>query len=212
MTKMSNTKVLTSWDDFCDENYKIADLLKKYNLKGIFFIPTETNNGALEMIENLSDMGFEIGCHTKTHPRDLKMLDYDGLAYEISDCRNKLQEIANQEINWFCYPRGRYNEITKRFVLSSGFKYARTTKVLNISEAKDNFEIKTAIHVGYNRDEYEGKDWLITAFELFDKALKKENSFFHLWGHGYEIERYGQWDKLEQLFKYISKKIDDKEL
>jgi peptidoglycan-N-acetylglucosamine deacetylase len=203
-------KIITSWDDFCDENYRIADLLKKYNLPGIFFIPTETDPSSREMIENLADKGFEIGCHTKTHPRDLKALDFDGLAFEISDCRKQLQEIANQEIEWFCYPRGRYNEITKKYVLGAGFKYARTTKVLNISEAKDNSEIKTAIHVGYQRDEYEKKDWLIMAFELFDKALKKENSVFHLWGHGWEIAKFNQWEKLEKLLSYISKKINEK--
>ena len=198
--------IITSWDDYCEENYRMAELLKKYKLPGIFFLPTERPlvDFCAKQIEDLADQGFKIGCHTKTHPLDLKILDNHQLKSEIKDCRKQLQEMANQEINWFCYPRGRYDLRVKNVVIGTGFKYARTTKILNIKPSEDNFEIKTAIHVGCARKEYGDKDWLIVAFELFDKAMKKENSVFHLWGHGWEIAKFNQWEKLERLLKYLA--------
>lgn len=197
-------RIITSWDDCCEENYRLAELLKKHRLPGIFFIPTTERPLCAKQIRDLADQGFEIGCHTKTHPSDLKILSDDLLMSEIKDCRRELQKLANQEIEWFCYPRGRYDLRVKSIVRNAEFKYARTTKILNIEPPEDNFEIKTAVHVGYPRREYKGKDWLDIAIGLLDKARKKENSVFHLWGHGWEITILNQWEKLEGFLKTLS--------
>ena len=90
-------------------------------------------------------------------------------------------------------------------VVRAGFKEARTTKVLNIEKPVDLFEKGTSIHV-YQRKEYEGKDWLSVAYELCNLA-KKKKGYFHIWGHSWEIEKYQQWDKLEEFFKFVHEKM-----
>ncbi len=202
--KKKNFKILTSWDDYCEENYRIAELLKKYKLPGIFFIDLRNPKQAEKQIKELATMGFEMGAHTINHPSDLKLLSDDLLMIEIKDCRKRLRKIVNQKVEWFCYPRGRYDFRVIDAVKEAGYKWARTTKVLNTDFPKNPFEVKTTIHLGYDRDEYFGTDWLEMALDSFDIAINKKNGYYHIWGHGWEIEKYNQWEKLEKLFNYLS--------
>jgi len=43
------------------------------------------------------------------------------------------------------------------------------------------------------------------AKSLFDLALE-QGGIFHLWGHGTELEKKNEWDKLERVLHYISNK------
>ncbi|NQU77209.1 hypothetical protein HQ544_00775, partial [Candidatus Falkowbacteria bacterium] len=42
---------------------------------------------------------------------------------------------------------------------------------------------------------------------LFD-VFSKEGGVFHLWGHSFEVEKYGMWKKLEKFFKYVKRSED----
>ena len=52
--------------------------------------------------------------------------------------------------------------------------------------------------------------WLSVAKAAFSAALQttakagQESKVFHLWGHSWEIEKYGMWKDLEKFLKYIS--------
>ena len=70
-------KILTSWDDGHELDLRVMELLRKYKLPGIFFIPIES--WGYSNLEKYKD--FEIGCHTYTHPSDLKLLN-DKQLYE----------------------------------------------------------------------------------------------------------------------------------
>ncbi len=47
------------------------------------------------------------------------------------------------------------------------------------------------------------KSWSDLAIATFDKAYQTTN-YFHLYGHSWEIERYGMWDELEKFLSYVS--------
>ena len=199
-------EIITSWDDYSPHNLRLAELLKKYKLPAIFFIDCGSDE-AQDQIRNLADQGFEIGAHTYGHPMDLKILNDEQLELQIVDCRKFLQKIARQSINWFCYPRGRYDDRVKGFVERAGFKKARTTAV-EIPWALDRLALPTSIHC-YNRKEYKGKDWLRYAkywIKFLDGNFKAPANEVHIWGHAWEIDKYGDWEKLEKLFKWISRK------
>jgi len=46
--------------------------------------------------------------------------------------------------------------------------------------------------------------WFAMAKCLFDYALRNDEKVFHLWGHSWEIEKYGLWNELEMFLKYVS--------
>jgi len=196
--------IQSSWDDGSEYDYYLCSLLKKYNIPGIFYIPTNNDLRQSEIKEISKD--FEIGGHTVTHPRDMKLLSEENQFNEIKENKEYLEQLIGKEINSFCYPRGKYNEITSKMVEKAGFKEARTTCVLCIDDPIDRYRKHTTIHVRPDRPEYDNQHWLVVAKELFNIA-KKKDGYYHIWGHGWEIEKFQQWQNLEILFKYINKNL-----
>lgn len=197
--------IITSWDDGRRQDLRMADLLRKYNLPGIFFLP-DLRMDLLEEEVRVLAKDFEIGGHTTTHPADMKLLTKEQQIDEVLGNKEILEKIIGKRIEWFCYPRGRYNDITIEVVKEVGYKYARTTKVLCTEQPIDNYRIETSVHVFDNRTEYDGKGWLEVAKEQYLLAKNKENSVYHIWGHSWEITQFSLWGELEELFIYIKER------
>ena len=197
-------KIQFSFDDGSEYDYKICDLFKKYNLPTIFYIPTINNLSESEIIKMSKD--FEIGGHTTTHPPDLKKLSPKEQYDEIKDNKDYLEHLINRKINSFCYPRGRYNDITIEQVKKAGYKEARTTVQGSIEIPKDLYRIKTSVHIYPETKEYNKPDFLKEGIRLFNE-VKKNNGYFNVWGHGNEIQTFNLWNDLNKLINYINKKI-----
>lgn len=190
----------TSWDDNCPENKRLAKLLLKYKMPATFYLTGKNLN--IKETKELIRQGFDIGCHTFTHPMDIKRLSPKQKQAEITAAKKWMEKVLDYEITSFCYPRGRYNDECLRLVQYAGYKEARTTIVL-ATKFDDPHKKPTTIH-WFDRAEYLGKDLLEIAKEYYDKA-KAEDTYFHLWGHGWEIEKYNLWESLEEFFKYVTK-------
>jgi len=197
--------IITSWDDGSEYDRRMADLLERYEIPAIFYIP---NNCQLtvEDIEDLSERSFEIGGHTVSHYPDLKLLDDRTLEVEIKENKRWLEEIIGKKIKSFCYPRGRFDERVKKAVKKVGYKEARTVRVFNTGEPIDPFETDTTLHITYPRKEYDGRDvfklarWYVSGYKL--GYFKK----IHFWGHSKEVNDRSEWNEVESLFKYIKEK------
>lgn len=228
-------KVTTSWDDGDILDKKLADLLKKYGIKGTFYITKDYREERLsdEDIRNIA-RSHEIGAHTLTHP-DLRELSGEKLEEEISGSKDWLEGVLGYPVKMFCYPKGQFIESSVEATRRAGFIGARTTELASISTPKDPFRVATTLQVYPfpfrkidSKKYYIGKliqpfvqrapklisngvsifsmnSWLNTAKATFDTALKNEG-VFHLWGHSWEIEKYGMWEDLEKLLQYISNK------
>lgn len=181
----------TSWDDGTEWDLRTMRLLKKYKIDGIFFVPIKS--WGFDNLEVYKD--FEVGCHTFSHPQDLKLLSDAMLDVEIIVAKEILEKKLGKKVEWFCYPRGRFNEQVKKKVAKAGFKFARTT---NIKNGFDKLEFG-GLHC-YQRKEYNGVDWL----EYIKKYVHAHPlNVINIWGHSKEIEKYNEWNKLETLFKFI---------
>ena len=187
---------LISVDDYSPFNYQAADILKFYNLPAIFFIETNGKE-CIEQIKELSDRGFEIGSHTITH-KILRPCDRDTAEYELKQSKKALETVLDKEIDWFCYPRGRYSDQTRELVLEAKYKFARTTKVLATELPKNPMEMHTTVHI-YPRAEYKGEHWLSVASRLYGSP------YFHLWFHSWELERLNEWDNFKRFCEFINK-------
>ena len=113
----------TSWDDNCRENEKLCTLLKRYGVKGTFYIDNPQKNTSL--IRTLAKE-FPIGAHSLSHTH-LTKLSSAKQRIEISESKRILEDITQRKIALFAYPYGDYNEMTKEIVRECGFQFARST-------------------------------------------------------------------------------------
>jgi peptidoglycan/xylan/chitin deacetylase (PgdA/CDA1 family) len=193
-------RFISSWDDGRADDVRLAALLLKYNLPGIFFIP-DCAELSDEQIVQLAEH-FEIGGHTVSHPQDLKLLKFDELRHEIEDNRFNLRDLTGQQVYGFCYPRGRYDDKVIAAVKLAGYQWARGTVILN-NKDYGPYRINGTIHAGCPRPEYGEVSWYDRA--LFEAGhAARTGSVFHVWGHSWEVSKYREWDNLENLFKYLT--------
>jgi peptidoglycan-N-acetylglucosamine deacetylase len=197
-------KIFTSWDDGRIKDLKLFNLLKKYPIKDakhIFFI---SNNGcelSPSDIKTISE-SFEVGGHTVTHPTDLKLLSSLDLLDEIEGNKFWLENIIHRPIEWFCYPKGHYNDRVIEVVKRAGFKFARTVVLGYTDFNTDVFRIHTTVQAYPGKEAYQGKHWVEYAKEKFLEA-KLKDGYFHLWGHSWELDKFQQWDGVENLLQFI---------
>src|SRR3990167_4362681 len=198
-----NMHFLTSWDDGNILDLKVATLLQKYNLPGTFYIVGDWIGKKDYLtwpdVRELDQAGFEIGSHTMSHPQDLKALYDDQLQYEIQTSKEMIETVLGHPIKSFCYPRGRYDQRVIDQVIKAGYVEARTTKVLvdYLDMGYDKLQTPTTIHV-FERSEYKDKSWFGLA-----KLMLDSSKYFLLFGHSWEVEKYNQWDRLEEFFDYV---------
>jgi len=216
---MKNYIVTTSWDDGCRLDFKMMKLLEKYDLKGTFYISPYIEEGLKDIDIKKINISQEVGAHTLTHP-DLTSISLKKARQEIEGSKIYLENIVNHPIKMFCYPKGRYNNNIKYLVKNYGFLGARTCNYGNFNQCKDPFEWLITLHASNGSPLMTKKiwiesgisirsllDWECRAKLLFDLFLK-EGGIYHIWGHSWEIEKHKNWDKLENIFKYISRKSD----
>jgi len=216
MLTKNNLIVTTSWDDGTATDLKLVELLEKYGIKGTFYIYRSCLDDLLQE-QDIVAIGkkFEIGAHTLSHS-DLTKIPPSEAEKQIEGSRTYLEDLVGHSVSMFCYPYGRYNELVKKMVRSSGFIAARTCKHGDFDLPFDPYEWQITLHASNGSPRMTLRiwrksgisirsliDWEIRAKFLFDLALKK-GGIYHLWGHSVEFEENNEWDKLGRVFNYIS--------
>ena len=142
--------MVITFDDGYKDNFEIAyPLLKKYGFTATIFITVNyigtdhifwwdidkiwkygnRDNFSLmtwEQIKIMLDYGIEIGSHTNTHPILTELSEKQSFK-EISSSRTKIIEKLNCEVDTFCYPAGKLNDIIIDKVKEAGYKYGVVT-------------------------------------------------------------------------------------
>lgn len=194
--------IIFSVDDGSKLDIKTAGLLEKYGVRGIFYIAPNTMQITKDELNCILKSGHEIGGHTLNHQR-LTECSLETAEFEIYKGKQRLEELIGQRITKFCYPRGWFNKDIKQLVKDCNFKEARTTKMgITDITGYDPFEKPVTAHI-YPRPEYFEKGIDESIIELFQKA-KKENGYFNLMMHSWEIEKFKLWWELEQILKKIN--------
>jgi peptidoglycan/xylan/chitin deacetylase (PgdA/CDA1 family) len=204
--------VTISWDDGQKLDLKFANLLKKYGLKGTFYISTRDREWDKEKLLSNDEIyqlsgDFEIGCHTMTHPRLTKISEREAFN-EIIDSKKYLENLIREEVRCFCYPGVAYNKKIKELVKRTGFIGARTTEQILTTTPGDLFELGTTIQVfpssirdvcGEIKFAIKNniklmpfmftKDWTKITKNTFD-YVNQNGCVWHLWGHSWVIMGY----------------------
>jgi peptidoglycan-N-acetylglucosamine deacetylase len=215
--------VTTSWDDGHLLDHRLASLLVDYQLPGTFYISPKSaeiapsNRISRQQLAELAG-AFEIGAHTLTHPR-LPMVDEDTARREIEGSRGYLEDATGSAVTSFCYPYGAFDETTVGLVRAAGFRYARTVQRFSAAPGADLFRAPTTVHAYSHRVDalpalrlaklnpsvawHIYRSWDLLAMRLFDQTLRS-GGIFHLWGHSWEIDAHGDWDRLRRVFAYLA--------
>lgn len=215
-----NLMVTTSWDDGTITDLKLAELLEKYGIKGTFYIAMSFLDNPLPKKDIMAlDKKFEIAAHTISHP-DLTNVSLSEAEREIKDSKTYLEDLLGHSISMFGYPYGRYNDTIKQIVKDSGFIAARTCDPGGFNLPEDPYQWHITLLLSNGSPLMALKiwqrfrlwkisaliDWESRAKLLFDLALQK-GGVYHIYGHSAECERNNEWDKLDSVFSYISRRL-----
>jgi hypothetical protein len=215
--------VTTSWDDGHPLDFKLAELLYKYNLKGTFYIPRSNDEHKVMSEAEISELGknFEIGGHTLTHAR-LGGLSSQKIYQEVNGCYQWLSELLRTAPTSFCFPGGVYNTAATEQAVSAGFKVLRTTELLSL-KATESCLVPTTLQLYEHRKSTYLKHlakrgkicnllvWLksmassdlMYLVDYYLAKIDKDGGCLHIWGHSWEIEEFGLWQKMEIIFRQI---------
>ena len=208
--------VTFSYDDGVTQDQRLIRILDKYGLKCTFNL----NSGLLGRPGSLirEDVtvahvkpracevrgiyeGHEIAVHTLTHPALSNLSDED-VVREVEEDRIALSELAGYEVVGMAYPGGTHvmNEHVADLIRTrTGVKYARTTT------STHNFDLQQNLHI-FNPSVYHHVEW-DKLFELGERFISLKTDVpqvYYIWGHAYEFDIHGDWERFEEFCRLIS--------
>ena len=215
-------KALTfSYDDGVTQDKRLIEMFNKYDLKCTFNLNSELlgKPGALNMAGKKVDhnkvnpeevralyAGHEVAVHTLTHPLLPKIEDDGEIIRQVEQDRLNLSELCGYEVVGFAYPGGGKNydtRVANIIKANTGIKYCRTTVSNHAFDVQDNlYEFKPSV---YHHAEWD------KLFELGEKFLSLKadtKQIFYVWGHAYEFDIHGTWDRFEEFLQMMSGKSD----
>ena len=134
-----------TFDDGCETDLlAAAPILQQAGFNATFFITCGRlgKPGYLSpaQLKDLSGQGFEIGCHSMTHPY-LTDLDEGGLRHEIADAKSQLEQIIGQTVDHFSCPGGRCDRRVVTVARAAGFRTVATSRIQANSRNTDVFAL-----------------------------------------------------------------------
>jgi peptidoglycan/xylan/chitin deacetylase (PgdA/CDA1 family) len=118
--------VALSFDDGCETDLVIAaPILGETGNRATFYITAgflgKTGYLSPSQLQELSALGFEIGCHSMTHPY-LNDLDDSALHTEIVEAKQRIEQIVGKPVEHFSCPGGRFDHRAITVARSAGYR------------------------------------------------------------------------------------------
>lgn len=223
---MLRTLVTTSWDDGHPLDLRTAERLRYRGLTGTFYA-TARSIKRLRLpvadLRELAAMGVEIGSHTVTHPV-LTTLDEQSIFRELAESKKVLEDQLGRQVTSLCYPKGKFNPLVRAQAANAGYSLARTTMAFRTGFNFDplampvscqfallpmNRIVRHLVHelnstgaVNWCRYYAMETDPLKLARRIFDRVITR-GGILHVWGHSWEMDADGLWNKFDELLAYI---------
>lgn len=140
-----NRSIALTFDDGCETDLLIAaPLLKAVNFNATFYAIAGRigARGYLSktQLRELSESGFEIGCHSMTHSY-LDDLSDNELRVEIVEARDRLEQMTGRRIAHFSCPGGRFSRAVARIAREVGYDSVATSRIGVNTKATDSFAL-----------------------------------------------------------------------
>lgn len=214
-----------SYDDGVLQDVRLAELFSSHGLKATFNINSlmtgecgDASRLTFDGIkQHIVDRGHEVAVHGANHRAPTKQRTVDGI-YDVLTCRLTLEEKLGGIIRGMAYP-------------DTGIRM-RTSGSSNVAKVKEylaDLDIAYARTLGGDNNRFElpedWYEWMPTAhhnnekiFEYIDEFVDIDESklyyasktprLFYTWGHSYEFDRDGNWDRIEKICEKLGGRDD----
>jgi len=137
--------VCITFDDGCETDLiAAAPVLREFGFNATFFLTSGFlgTPGYLtaEQVRELDAQGFQIGCHSMTHPY-LSDLTEPELKREIVDAKLQIEQILGHPIEHFSCPGGRYSQRTLQIARQAGFATVCNSQFYSNSASRNPWEL-----------------------------------------------------------------------
>ncbi len=149
---ITRPSVVLTFDDGYKDILQWKEYFAKRNITPALFILSNTKNPNWKElgtkrefltpsdIKSLLKLDWEIGSHSATHA-NLATLNDKELQKEIVDAKADLEKSIGQKVNYFAYPRGKYDENVVRYIKEAKYTMALTMDDGFIQEGMDMLRI-----------------------------------------------------------------------
>lgn len=151
--------IVLTFDDGCETDLlTAAPILRDARFNATFYITTGflgTRGYMLPgQVRELSDMGFEIGSHSLTHPY-LDELGPADLKRELADSKSQLEEMTGRKVDHLSCPGGRWSPQVVETAKQCGYLSVATSRVGRNTSSSDRFALtRVAIMRGFGIAEF----------------------------------------------------------
>ena len=137
--------VAITFDDGCESDLvTAAPILRELGFGATFYVTTGLlgSRGYLSFrqLKELSDLGFEIGCHSMTHSYLSDLAD-EGLEREVVGAKLQLEQILGRTVEHFSCPGGRYNRRVVEIARRAGYQTLATSRPHANSRSTNRFAL-----------------------------------------------------------------------
>lgn len=136
-------RVALTFDDGCETDLiSAAPILNTLGFGATFYATVgflgQRGYMTESQLRQLSDSGFEVGCHSMTHPY-LSDLDEAGLRREIIDAKIRLEQVIGRTVEHFSCPGGRFDERVVHIAKEAGYRTLATSRPCLNSRSSDAY-------------------------------------------------------------------------
>lgn len=218
--------ITTSWDDGHVLDFRVAELLTKHGLTGTFYIPQHAQYGTMSpnQVRQLSE-NFDVGAHTIDHLPLTELPDAEAHR-QISESKTYIEQLTGRGCPIFCPPRGWFTKAHLAMARQSGFQAVRTVEMFSLDYPRREQDLlimpttlqahphsrgnhlRNVLKRGAMRNlwlyvRHGGAGCWIDIVEALAQRMVHDGGVLHLWGHSWELESQGQWQRLDQALALL---------
>lgn len=154
-----NLSVTLTFDDGCQSDLRAADILEQFGFNATFYVVSKFigQPGYLSVAQlgELVHRGFEIGCHSRTHP-NLSLLDSHGLHNEIVVAKVEIEDLIGRHVSHFSCPGGFWSREAAQMASDAGFATMATSRLgLNTLHTDPYRLARVAVYQGTSLQQFE---------------------------------------------------------
>lgn len=141
----NHRSVVVTFDDGSETDLiTAAPILRELGFGATFYVTAGFvgRRGYLSetQLRELAGAGFEVGCHSMTHPYLPDLSDQD-LRREVIDAKHALENITRGQVDHFSCPGGQYDERVLRLAKEGGYKSLANSEIHANGKHTDHYSL-----------------------------------------------------------------------